>query len=50
MLNDSCPECRWVPVVDAAGRRRVEMRWNRPGTVVAGRFEAPAPTRVARAA
>ncbi|WP_255600030.1 hypothetical protein [Blastococcus sp. LR1] len=22
-----CPECRWVPVVDAAGRRRLEMRW-----------------------
>jgi hypothetical protein len=22
-----CPQCRWVPVVDATGRRRLEMRW-----------------------
>ena len=23
----NCPECRWVPVVDGSGRRRLEMRW-----------------------
>jgi hypothetical protein len=22
-----CPQCRWIPVVDGAGRRRLEMRW-----------------------
>jgi hypothetical protein len=22
-----CPQCRWVPVVDGSGRRRLEMRW-----------------------
>jgi hypothetical protein len=21
------PECRWVPVVDSSGKRRLEMRW-----------------------
>jgi hypothetical protein len=26
----NCPECQWVSVVDAAGRRRIEMRWNPP--------------------
>jgi hypothetical protein len=25
-----CPECRWVTVVDASGRRHLEMRWNLP--------------------
>ena len=24
------PECRWVPLVDAQGRRRLEMRWESP--------------------
>jgi hypothetical protein len=24
------PQCRWVPVVDAAGRRSLEMRWSTP--------------------
>ena len=33
MRNSTCPECRWVPVVDGAGRRRLEMRWEQPGTV-----------------
>jgi hypothetical protein len=31
----SCPECRWVPVVDEAGRRRFEMRWETPAPVAA---------------
>jgi hypothetical protein len=35
MRTQQCPECRWVPVVDAAGRRRLEMRWVQPGTVTA---------------
>ncbi len=30
-----CPECRWVPVVDANGRRRLEMRWQLSGPVTA---------------
>ena len=50
MFDSQCPECRWVPVVDAAGRRRLEMRWDRPGTVVSGRFQAPAAARASRAA
>ena len=25
-----CPECRWVAVVDSTGRRRFEMRWQKP--------------------
>jgi len=29
------PQCRWVPVVDESGRRRLEMRWVQPGTVTA---------------
>ena len=33
-VND-CPECRWVPVVDEAGRRRLEMRWQANAPVVA---------------
>jgi hypothetical protein len=33
MRTQECPECRWVPVVDGTGRRRLEMRWVRPGTV-----------------
>jgi len=28
-------QCQWVPVVDEAGRRRMEMRWAQPGTVTA---------------
>ena len=35
MSVQNCPQCSWVPVVDEAGRRRLEMRWTRPGTVSA---------------
>jgi hypothetical protein len=35
MRTQECPECRWVPVVDGAGRQRLEMRWVRPGSVTA---------------
>ena len=31
MRENLCPELRWVPVVDGAGRRRLEMRWEQPG-------------------
>jgi hypothetical protein len=27
MRAKECPECRWVPVVDGTGQRRLEMRW-----------------------
>jgi hypothetical protein len=30
MRTQECPECRWVPVVDDAGRQRLEMRWVLP--------------------
>ncbi|WP_216870938.1 hypothetical protein [Modestobacter excelsi] len=33
MSVQGCPQCRWVPVVDESGRRRLEMRWGRPGSV-----------------
>ncbi|MDT0277578.1 hypothetical protein [Blastococcus goldschmidtiae] len=43
MRNPECPECRWVPVVDGAGRRRLEMRWQLP-------VSAPAAESLAHAA
>ena len=30
MHTKDCPQCRWVAVVDGAGRRRFEMRWQLP--------------------
>jgi hypothetical protein len=30
MREKNCPECRWVSVMDAAGNRRLEMRWQPP--------------------
>ncbi len=27
VLDKTNPECHWVAVIDAAGRRRMEMRW-----------------------
>ncbi|MGY1823548.1 hypothetical protein [Geodermatophilus sp. SYSU D00079] len=33
MRSENCPECRWVPVVDASGRRHMEMRWVTPAPV-----------------
>ena len=43
MRNTEYPECRWVPVIDGSGRRRLEMRWQLP-------VAAPAATTLARAA
>ena len=49
MSVQNCPQCSWVPVVDEAGRRRLEMRWTQPGTVtpLAVRSSAAAGTRAA---
>jgi hypothetical protein len=33
MRGENCPRCRWVPVVDASGRRHMEMRWVVPTPV-----------------
>jgi hypothetical protein len=33
MRTQECPQCRWVPVVDGSGRRRLEMRWTQPDAV-----------------
>ena len=30
MRENLSPELHWVPVVDGAGRRRLEMRWDAP--------------------
>ena len=35
MRDLGCPECRWVPVVDGSGKRRLEMRWQLSGAVTA---------------
>jgi hypothetical protein len=43
MRVNECPECRWVPVVDGNGRRRLEMRWSLP-------IAAPAEESLRRAA
>ena len=34
MRDKKCPDCSWVPVVDATGRRRLEMRWQVPAQAV----------------
>jgi hypothetical protein len=53
MRDEEFPECRWVTVVDADGRRRLEMRWHLPVVtkeqVVAALVASPALV-VARAA
>ncbi len=30
MRTNPCPQVRWVPVVDGAGHRHMEMRWTVP--------------------
>ncbi|HEY4631107.1 MAG TPA: hypothetical protein VIG96_07395 [Blastococcus sp.] len=32
MRGKECQECHWVVVVDGAGRRHLEMRWQPPVT------------------
>jgi len=43
MREMNCPQCRWVPVVDGSGRRRLEMRWQLP-------LAAPAASTLSQAA
>jgi hypothetical protein len=43
MRETNCPQCRWIPVVDGSGRRRLEMRWQLP-------LAAPAESSPSRAA
>ena len=40
MRTNDCPECRWVPVVDESGRRRLEMRWQTSAPVAVLRTPA----------
>ncbi len=49
MSVQDCPQCSWVSVVDGAGRRRLEMRWDQPrtGTAFAVRGRTAAGTRTA---
>ncbi|SNS18249.1 hypothetical protein SAMN06893096_102390 [Geodermatophilus pulveris] len=48
MRTKTCPQARWVPVVDGAGHRHLEMRWSVPGEAVpAARPVAPAGPRAA---
>jgi hypothetical protein len=49
MRENLCPELRWVPVVDGAGRRRLEMRWDAPVSSVVP-MRAAAPVAASRAA
>ncbi|WP_158544786.1 hypothetical protein [Blastococcus sp. TF02-09] len=50
MRSPECPECRWVPVLDESGRRRLEMRWELPVSAPAPATLAAATTTLARAA
>lgn len=43
-----CPQVRWVPVVDSAGHRHMEMRWSAPLPTQAA--QPPATPSTARAA
>ncbi|MEU2350779.1 hypothetical protein [Modestobacter sp. NPDC049651] len=47
MRSNDCPECRWVSVVDEAGRRRLEMRWQTSAPVAALRTAADEVSRAA---
>jgi hypothetical protein len=49
MREKNCPECRWVFVLDAAGNRRLEMRWQSPVVAPQAQIVA-AQAQVARAA
>ncbi len=52
MRDEEFPQCRWVAVVDADGRRRLEMRWHVPVVPAPAQLVATQPVapRVARAA
>ena len=44
MRINPCPQVRWVPVVDAAGHRHMEMRWSMPTSVEPTAQPATAPS------
>jgi hypothetical protein len=41
------PQARWVPVVDSAGNRHMEMRWTVPAKPTAQPTDAPTTVRAA---
>jgi hypothetical protein len=45
--TNPCPQIRWVPVVDGAGHRHMEMRWIVPTKPTAQPTAAPATLRAA---
>jgi hypothetical protein len=47
MRVNPCPQVRWVPVVDSAGHRHMEMRWTVPAKPTAQPTAAPATLRAA---
>ena len=50
MRINPCPQVRWVPVVDSAGHRHMEMRWSMPSQPTAQPATAPSTLRAACAA
>ena len=47
MRINPCLQVRWVPVVDSAGHRHMEMRWTVPAKPTAQPTAAPAKLRAA---
>ncbi len=47
MRINACPQVRWVPVVDSAGHRHMEMRWTVPVKPTVQPATAPATLRAA---
>ena len=41
MRINPCPQVRWVPAVDSAGHRHMEMRWTVPAKPTAQATTAP---------
>ena len=48
MRDKEFPECRWVTVVDADGRRGLEMRWHLPVVTTQEQIVAALVTRQAQ--
>jgi len=47
MRTNPCPQIRWVPVVDGAGHRHMEMRWTVPSKPTAQPTPPPSTLRAA---
>ena len=47
MRINPCPQVRWVPVVDSAGHRHMEMRWTVPAKPTAQAATASSTMRAA---